>query len=348
MALTTEFIPLKLDQLRREAAVLKADGWRFIQTHAVYTDDGVDLYYSFMKDGHAVNYWIKGVQKGTPVPSITDLFLAAFVFENEARELFGVDMRDIVLDFAGAMYAPAVNEPMTIISPEQKAAREKARKAAAAKAAKNQASVEGSATGEASADASSKPAASPSGGKRIFVMTPERQARLDAKLPTLSDEKRAKVEAALKARAAEAQAAAEGPASAAEPAASAKSQAAEKAPEVQAAQSGVAASAGGEVKAAGKTAEKPQDSSAPQEKAGDAALEHALSLLDPNKATKVRAVLEGKAPEAGNTSASASAEKPVESGTVRLDDEKLETLIGAMDDAKAAVVRAALAAKGGN
>ena len=191
MALTTEFKPLALEDLRHEAAGLKADGWRFIQTHAVNGEAGVDLYYSFMKDGAALNLRIEGVTKGQPVPSITDIFLAAFVFENEARELFGVDMRDIAIDFHGALYAPAEAEPMTFISPEQKAAREKALKVAAAKAAK-----------EAAPAASTSPAA---GGKRVFVMTPELQARLDKKMATMSDEKKAKVEAALAARKAEAE-----------------------------------------------------------------------------------------------------------------------------------------------
>ena len=136
MTLVAEFLPLQLDQLHREAAILKTEGWRFIQTHAVNTDDGIDLYYSFMKDGCIANYRIAGVKSNQPVPSITDLFLAAFVFENEARELFGVDMRDIAIDFAGAMYAPAESAPMTFIAPEQKEAREKAAKIAAAKAAK--------------------------------------------------------------------------------------------------------------------------------------------------------------------------------------------------------------------
>ena len=72
------------------------------------------------------------------MPSITDQFLAAFVFENEAHDLFGVDVQGIAIDFGGNFYALAQKEPMTIISPEQKAAREKAKKVAAAKAAKEQ------------------------------------------------------------------------------------------------------------------------------------------------------------------------------------------------------------------
>ena len=169
MAFVQEFIPLQLDQLHREAAVMKVEGWRFIQTHAVKADDGIDLYYSFMKDGKITNWRIEGVTKEDAVPSITDIFLAAFVFENEARELFGVDMRDIAIDFQGALYAPAESEPMRVITPEQKAAIDKARKAAAAKAAKES----GSAT---SADAATTSASST--GKK-FVMTPEKRARFE-------------------------------------------------------------------------------------------------------------------------------------------------------------------------
>ena len=58
------------------------------------------------------------------VPSITDRFIAAFVFENEIHDLFGVSVRDIAIDFGGNFYVTAQPSPMTIISPAQKAARE--------------------------------------------------------------------------------------------------------------------------------------------------------------------------------------------------------------------------------
>lgn len=299
MTFVQEFIPLELDQLHREAAVMKVEGWRFIQTHAVNTDDGVDLYYSFMKDGVTRNYRVAGVTKDQPVPTITDLFLAAFVFENEARELFGVDMRDIVIDFAGNLYAPAEFEPMTFLSPEQKAAREKAKKAAADKAAKE--------AGDAGDAAAAVPA------KSGFVMTPERQARLDAKMATMSPEKKAKVEAAL-ARIAAADSA---PAVAAEPAPveapkAADPAAAEQVPE--------------------KTAVK------------DEALEEKLANMDPEKAAKVRAALAKK----GAPAEPAVEPNPAEEAPVKeIADEQLAALIGLMDESKASIVRAALNMKGG-
>lgn len=302
MAFEMEFTPIALADLHREAALKKTDGWRFIQTHAVNTDDGVDLYYSFMKNGRVDNLKVTGVTKDQPVPSITDLFLAAFVFENEARELFGVDMRDIAIDFAGALYAPAESEPMTFITPEQKAAREKARKAQEGKAAKDAGAPE----------AEDAPSA---GKKRVFVMTPERRERLDKKLATMSPEKVAKVEAALKAREAEAASAGSAPAD-------------------------VSAQITPEPTGAGAASEKASaaveaSDGAPEK---DYQLERAIALLDADKAEKVRKAFALRAGELDQP-----ANEPVAENAVS--DAALEAKIALMDEAKAEKVRKALAAK---
>ena len=205
MTLKTEFVPLTLEGLPALAAEKKADGWRFVQMLCVNTEDGIDLIYSFMKDGVLVNHEIKGVKKGTPVPSVTDQFIAAFVFENEAHDLFGVDVRGIAIDFGGNFYALA-----------QKAARDKAAKIAAAKAAKEQAAAAGE-----GAEAAAKPADDAAMEAKLAGMAPEKaakvraameakakkeaaakQAAADDKIANLDPEKAAKVKAALEAKAA--------------------------------------------------------------------------------------------------------------------------------------------------
>ena len=307
MEFKTEFVDIDLSQLRREASVMKTEGWRFIQTHAVLGDGGVDLYYSFMKDGLARNLKVTGVTKEDPVPSITDLFLAAFVFENEARELFGVDMRDIALDFQGGLYAPAVNEPMTIITPEQKAAREKAAKAAAAKAA---------AAKSDGGDASDKGSDSDGGTRRVFKMTPELQARLDAKLATMSPDKVAKVKAALAAREAEAAAATSGNSQDEKPSAPAN----ETAPS--------------------KEAPSANAESAKADAKRDLLLEQKIAMMDPAKAAKVRAALSsGEAPVAEPM-------QPDGTSVASNLDSELEFKLSLMDSDKATKVRAALAERG--
>lgn len=134
MALKTEYLITAIDGITEMSHRRKAEGWRFVQFMAVNTEEGIDLIYSFMKDGVLQNNKIEHVSKTDVIPSISDDFFAAFVFENEVHDLFGVDIRGIAIDFGGNFYAVAQSEPMTIISPEQKAAREKARAAAIAKA----------------------------------------------------------------------------------------------------------------------------------------------------------------------------------------------------------------------
>ena len=379
MAFETEFVDLPLEKLHREVAVRKADGWRFIQTHAVNTDDGVDLYYSFMKDGYTMNLRVAGVTKENIVPSITDLFLAAFVFENEARELFGVNMQGIAIDFAGAMYAPAESEPMTFMSPEQKAAREKAAKAAAAKAAKEAAGDAGAAggaaggagEGAAAGDAGAPGGAAPGGGtcRRIFIMTPERQARLDAKMATMSEEKKAKVRAALAAREAEARAAGmiPGPDGQMQPASGSDVAAgSQPAAESQAAAEAKAADVSQSTGETQTTAAPQAKSEAAPESGVDALLETKLKSMDPDKAAKVVAALAARGIATASAGADAGAgaaadaaqatndgaptptsdegTADAEAGTsgARVLDEQLEQKLAAMDPDKAAKVRAAL------
>lgn len=136
MALEQTFQDIKLDDVIDVAAKMKEEGWRCVQVLCTNTDNGIDMTYSFNKENVIQNYQVRGVQKGTAVPSIQGMFLGVFPFENEAHDLFGVDVEGMTLDFGGEFYQLAVKEPMTVISPAQKEARAKAAKIAAAKAAK--------------------------------------------------------------------------------------------------------------------------------------------------------------------------------------------------------------------
>ena len=147
MALEQNFCVIAKNDLLDLAREKKQSGYRFIQILCAMSDDDVDVLYSFMKDGVVENFTIEKVKADETIPSITEYYLAAFPFENEAHDLFGVKIENIAIDFEGDFYMVAMDKPMTVISPEQKAAREKAAKIAAAKAAK-------AAKAKAAADAS--------------------------------------------------------------------------------------------------------------------------------------------------------------------------------------------------
>ena len=127
MAIPAQYQEISVEGLPALSERMQTEGHRFVQVLAVNTEAGIDVQYTFMKDGVLEVFTIKGVTPEIPIPSITDRFIAAFVFENEIHDLFGVNVRDIAIDFGGNFYVTAQPSPMTIISPAQKAAREKAR-----------------------------------------------------------------------------------------------------------------------------------------------------------------------------------------------------------------------------
>lgn len=204
--LKQDFRLLELDQLLHTAEEYKEKGYRFDQMLAILERDySITLIYTFVLDMNVVNFKICGIQKGvTPVPSITKLFLAAFVFENEAHDLYGVNIEGNVLDFHGNFYkfGEGVEAPMTIITPEQLAEREKAEKIAAAKKArearlKAEANEHGDTPSDTSDAGKTAKASSPTAPKMPSLSEEE----LEKKLANMDPEKAAKVRAAMQARA---------------------------------------------------------------------------------------------------------------------------------------------------
>lgn len=185
MAITQDFRSIPLDKLIDTCKERKDEGYRLAQLcPKLERDDSITLIYTFIKESEMINYKVSGIKKGvTEVPSVTELFIAAFVFENEAHDLFGVNVVGNLIDFQGKFYsfAEGVEAPMTIVTPAQLAAREKAAKLAAAKAAR--------------AAKVQQQAAVPSG---------QGDEELEAKLSKMDPEKAAKVRAAMKAKAAKA------------------------------------------------------------------------------------------------------------------------------------------------
>ena len=134
---TTTFVETPLSDLLTRVQTLKHDGIRFVQMCAEKdSQDNIDLLYTFYDETmeNALNLVVP-LKPGDKVPSIQEMYFAAFSYENETHDLYGVRFINMKLDFGGHFFNLAAESPMTIISPEQKAAREKAKKVAAAKAA---------------------------------------------------------------------------------------------------------------------------------------------------------------------------------------------------------------------
>ena len=187
MSLQHKFIDFTLADITRVKEEKLADGWRAVQVLCTSCEDGIEIVYSYTKDDVMENYIVHGITKDDTVPSITDAYIGMFPFENEAHDLFGVNVEGIAIDFGGKFYDLAMPEPMTVVSAEKKAAREKAAKQAAARAAAEAKQAAGAKPTEDSAAA-----AAPS--------IEEQRAAMEAKLAKMDPEKAAKVRAAFEAK----------------------------------------------------------------------------------------------------------------------------------------------------
>ena len=221
---TTEFVEVPLGELLTRVQTLKYQGFRFIQMFAETTADGMDLVYTFYDEtvDNALNLVVYGIDETSEVPSIQGLYFASFSYENETHDLFGVHFVNMKLDFGGHFFNVAEEAPMTVITPEMKAEREKLAKQKAAAAAKARKAAEEKAAAKAEAAADAKEAAVASGKSAASVgdeadpaaaaapaadvatQEAERAAKMEAKLAAMDPEKAAKVRAALAAKAAKA------------------------------------------------------------------------------------------------------------------------------------------------
>lgn len=88
---------------------LKAEGYRLVQISCTATDT-FELIYSFDKDSVLFSYRIV-IPQDTEITSISSIFFPAFLYENEMKDLFGVKIRDIALDYQGKFYKLSTKTP---------------------------------------------------------------------------------------------------------------------------------------------------------------------------------------------------------------------------------------------
>ena len=215
-----------IDELLSHVQALKGVGARFVQMHAERNvDDGsYRLVYTFINvraaqehiaqgGSYAIeNLVVEGIDQYQEIPSISSYYPAVFPFENEAHDLFGLAITDMQIDFKGFFYQVSTAEPMSVITPEVKAAREKAMKVRAAaeakarKAAAEKAAAAAAAAGEGAAGAAVAQPATAAGSDaqhdEVAAKAALKAAEMEAKLAAMDPEKAAKVRAALAAKAA--------------------------------------------------------------------------------------------------------------------------------------------------
>jgi ech hydrogenase subunit D len=107
-------IRVEQKDLLRKVEELRDEGCRLVQMHCTkVADDNYEINYSF-----DIDYQFKtlrlNITPETEIPSITGIYWAAFLYENEIHELFGVGIKGINVDFKGNLYKKKMKNPFAV------------------------------------------------------------------------------------------------------------------------------------------------------------------------------------------------------------------------------------------
>ncbi len=100
----------ELPGLLNKVKEIQNTGAHIMQVCATKIGESYELLYTFGK-GYDIKHIKTVVSPGDHVPSITDIFPAAFLYENEIHDLFGIDIEGINHDYRGGLYRTAVEAP---------------------------------------------------------------------------------------------------------------------------------------------------------------------------------------------------------------------------------------------
>lgn len=91
------------NQLLNEVQGLKNKGYRLVTMSCVDLGDSFDLLYHFELNMELTHLRIT-LLKGDTAPSISGIFFAAMLIENETKDHFGLNFDGLALDFGGHLY----------------------------------------------------------------------------------------------------------------------------------------------------------------------------------------------------------------------------------------------------
>lgn len=111
MSIIQESILLQPEELLNKVFEMKSSGNRLVQIHCTMMKDGrFEISYSFDKDMEFTNLRLQ-ITQDVEVMSISGIFFPAFLYENEIKELFGVKVINMAVDFNNALYKKAKEKP---------------------------------------------------------------------------------------------------------------------------------------------------------------------------------------------------------------------------------------------
>ncbi|NLI93083.1 MAG: NADH-quinone oxidoreductase subunit C [Peptococcaceae bacterium] len=120
MAEVQTFHPVTGSEIVNTAKNMLKEGYRLIQICCTKTPTEMDIIYTFEKLNLQCENFKLPVNVGDTLPSISGVFFAAFLYENEIHDLYGVNFTGMAVDFKGTLYETAVKQAFSMTGAENK------------------------------------------------------------------------------------------------------------------------------------------------------------------------------------------------------------------------------------
>lgn len=108
---------IRVDQLCDKVRALREQGMRLVQISATLLPDEVELTYSFDLNDRLSNLRLLLPGEAPVLPSISEIYGCAVLYENEIHDLFDVRVEGMTVDFKGNFYKTSVKYPFGSTKP---------------------------------------------------------------------------------------------------------------------------------------------------------------------------------------------------------------------------------------
>jgi ech hydrogenase subunit D len=105
------FNEIPLDQWVSIATRHRAEGYRLVQMTGTAYGDYFEVMMSFDKDYSCTNYRTRVPRDQPELPSLSAIFPAAFTYENELKDIFGLSIPGLTVDYGGNFLRTKVKIP---------------------------------------------------------------------------------------------------------------------------------------------------------------------------------------------------------------------------------------------
>jgi ech hydrogenase subunit D len=106
-----KLITINANELVARAEEMKKSNHRLVQMCCAKVGETIEVNYSFDKDYQFTNFRIVLPMDNLKLESISSIYLPALLYENEMHDLFGVEIKNIAIDYSGTFYRTSVKTP---------------------------------------------------------------------------------------------------------------------------------------------------------------------------------------------------------------------------------------------